>query len=121
MNRLKIMGNNFLFSFLFLIISTFILSLFSYFNIINGKAITIIQLFICFIAIFMASFKQGKNSNKYGYLEGIKMGSIYLVLFIILNIIFCRLFQLKNYIYYLIIIILSAFGGMIGISRKKNN
>ena len=121
MNKIKKIGNNFLISFLFLMISTFFISLLSYFNIINSKLITISQLIICFTSIFIASYKQGKLSDKYGYLEGIKMGSIYLALFVLLNIIFCKLFQVKNYIYYLLIIIVSAFGGMFGISRKKNN
>ena len=121
MNKLKILGKNFLTSVFILIISMFVLSVLSYFNILNGKALIIIQMLICFLSILIGSYKQGKCSNKKGYIEGAKIGGLYLILFSIINIIFYRLFHLKNYLYYILTLIISAFGGMIGISRKKNN
>lgn len=121
MNKIKTLGKNLSLSLFFLIISTFILSIFSYFNLLNGKIITIIQMVLCFISIFIASFKQGICSTKRGYLEGLKIGMIFLIIIIIINLLFYRLFHFKNYIYYLLILSVSAFGGMIGISRKKNN
>lgn len=121
MNKLKILGKNFGVSLLVLIISTLLLSILSYFNILSGKSLVIIEALICFISILIGSYKQGKCSSKRGYLEGIKIGGLYLLLFIIANLIFYQLFQFKNYIYYILILIISAFGGMIGISRKKNN
>lgn len=121
MNKLKILGKNFLTSVLILIISMFILSVLSYFNILNGKTLIIIQMLICFLSILIGSYKQGKCSNKKGYLEGTKIGVLYLIIFFILNITFYRLLQQKNYLYYILVLIISAFGGMLGISKKKNN
>ena len=121
MNNIKIMFKNFGISIFFLIISTLMISIFSYFNILNGNLLSVFQVIFCFISIIIGSYKQGKCSQKRGYLEGIKIGGIYLILFSAINLFFFRMLHIKNYIYYLLILIISSFGGMIGISRKKNN
>jgi len=121
MNKLKVIGKNILTSSIFLLIAIFFFSVLSYFNILNGKVLSIVEIIIIFIAILIGAYKQGKFSNKRGYLEGLKIGAVYLLLFIVINAIFYKLFHLKNIIYYTLILIISAFGGMIGISRKKNN
>ena len=121
MAKFKQLSKNFLYSFIFLLTSILIASLFSYFNLLNGKILTITQIIICFISIIIGSYKQGKCSSKKGYLEGLKIGFIYTIIFILLNLILYRLFHLKNLIYYILILIVSTFGGMLGISRKKNS
>lgn len=121
MVKFKILLRNIIPAVLFLLISTIILSFFSYFNILNGNIINILQLLISFISIMIGSYKQGISSVKYGYFEGMKVGGCFVLIFILINLLFIRLFNIKNLIYYLLILILSSFGGMIGISRKKNN
>ncbi len=65
-------------------------------------------------------FKRGIKSNQKGYYAGLKIGLILLFILIIINLIVSqKLFTLPTMIYYLILLLCSIFGGMLGISRKK--
>lgn len=119
MRKIKVICKNFLYSIIFLLVSTMIIALLSFFNILNGKSLAIFQILACFSTIIIGSYKQGKCSIKKGYLEGLKIGIIYLLIFSIINAFIYHSFHLKNYIYYLLILIVSSLGGMIGISKKK--
>lgn len=100
-------------------ISTIILTIFNYFNIINGIPLKIIMLIIPLIGVFIGSFKIGKISNTKGYIEGIKYSIIWILLFLITNLI-TKNFSLTSIIYYFIMMFLSSFAGIIGINKKKN-
>ena len=117
---------NSLFSILFIIISliilTFLLTLFSYFNIINDKTVSIFKIIIPIISLLIGGYNIGKNSNKKGWLEGLKLSIIFIILLIIFNLIFFKQgINIKNILYYMIMTISTIFGSMIGISMKKND
>ena len=102
-----------------ILISTIILTIFNYFNIINGKLLKIIMIIIPLIGVFIGSFKIGKTSNTKGYIEGIKYSIIWILLFLIINLII-KNFTPSSIIYYFIMILLSSFAGILGINKKKN-
>lgn len=121
MKKFKELIKNVLTSTIILLISLLFISILSYFNIINGRTIAILELITCFTVIFITAFKQGRKSPKYGFLEGIETGIIYIILYLIINCMVYNCFKIKNFIYYLIILTISTIGGMIGITQKKND
>ena len=104
--------------FLIILISTFILTITNYFNLLPTNIISILKLIIPLSAITISSYILGKQSEKKGYIEGIKIGTIIIIIFYILVIILDK-FKLKSLIYYAILFLTSILSSMIGINRKK--
>lgn len=102
-----------------ILIGTILLTIFNYFNILNGLPLKIIMLMIPIIGMFIGSFKIGKASNKKGYIEGLKYGGIWVILLLVINLI-TKNFTLTSIIYYVVLLILSAFASILGINKKKN-
>lgn len=124
-DKMKFIKNS-LISILFIIISlivlTFILTLFSYFNIFNDKTVSIFKIIIPIISLLIGGYYIGKNSNEKGWLEGLKLSIVFIILLIIFNLIFFKQgINIKNILYYIIMTISTIFGSMIGISMKKND
>ena len=115
---------NLVFSFIYIIgtilISTFIITLFNYFNIINDKVISIFKILIPVISLFIGGFYIGKKSNNKGYLEGLKLGTFFSIFLLIFNFLaLSNSFKLKYLLFYLIIIASSILGSVIGINIKS--
>lgn len=120
MNYIKKLLKPFIYIFITLILSLLLLTTLNYFDVINQNTSTIIKILIPIISFFIGSFILGKNSNKKGWLEGLKLSSILILLFILLNyIIFKQSFQLKSIIFYITLIISSILGSIIGINKKN--
>ena len=120
MKYLKKLGMSFLYIIVTILILTFIITILSYFNIIEDKVTSIIKIIIPIIAMLVGGFYIGKNSLKKGFLEGLKLASIFSVFLIIFNYLaFNNSFRFKYILYYIILIISSVLGSMIGINRKK--
>ena len=103
-----------------IIIGTFLITLLNSFNLLSSNVANTIMLIIVIASIFIGSFLLGKKSNKKGYLEGIKYSAILIFLLVIINLLFIKVFEIKSLVYFLIIIVSSAFGSMIGINKKRN-
>ena len=82
MNYLK----SFIWSLGIFLSSIIILTIFNYFNILNGTILKVLELFIPLISIFIGSYKLGKTSNQKGYIEGLKYSGIWVIIFLIFNI-----------------------------------
>lgn len=119
MQMWKRLGINIGISLGILIVGTFLISFFSFLNIFQGNILTIFKFLIPFLSFFIGAFRQGKGSNKKGYLEGLKIGSILVFILFIFNYGFYQMFYLKNLIYYLLLLFISIAGGIVGISRRK--
>lgn len=120
MNFIKNVSLSILYITLSLLVLTFILTIFSYFNIISDKTVSIFKIIIPIISLFIGGFFIGKKSLKKGWLEGLKLSLIFLLILIIFEYLALgQSFNIKNLLYYLIISISSIFGSMIGISKKK--
>lgn len=102
-----------------LIGSTIIITILNYFNILMGNVLKITELLIPIISIFIGSYILGKSSNNKGYIEGLKYGVVWIILFLIINLI-SKNFTYLSLIYYLILIITAIVSSIIGINRRKN-
>ena len=113
------LAKNIGFYLLFLILIIFICSLLNLIGV--NSTITDFILFIFNIILFLVyGFKNGISANKKGFLAGIKISLILLAILIIINLITIRnIFNITSLIYYLILLLTGTFGGMLGISKKK--
>lgn len=122
MNYLKKVGISLLYIIGIILVTTFLITILNYFNIISGMALTISKILICIISLFVGGVVIGRRSSKKGWLEGLKLSLIFLVLLILFNYLgLGNTPQLKNLIYYLIIIVSCIFGSIIGINKKMDN
>lgn len=119
MNYLKKLSQSIGISIIVYISLLIVITFLSYFNIINGKFLTILKLLVLFLSLFSGAYIFGKKATKRGWLEGLKFGLITLILLFILNFIFYKAFTLKNFIYYLILLLSSILGSMFGILKKR--
>lgn len=99
---------------------TLITTILSYFDIIGFKFVNVIKIIIPIIALFVSGFILGKKSNKKGWFEGIKLGSIFVLFFILISLLTKSDFKIANFIYYLIVLSSCTLGSMFGISKKKD-
>jgi putative membrane protein (TIGR04086 family) len=105
---------------IFMILS-FLMTLLSYFNIISYKLVNIFSIAIPIISMIVGGFMLGKRSHKKGWLCGIKISIIYLLIVMLFNLILIHPnYSIKMVIYYLIIVISACFGGMLGINKTKS-
>ena len=98
----------------------FIMSIINLFGVKN--AITSLILFIAnIILFFIISFLNAYKRVKKGLLEGLYIGIILIILLIIIKLIFIsNTFNIATYIYYIVLIISSLFGGMLGVNKKSD-
>lgn len=98
-----------------------ILSLLYYFNILSDKSFNILKIITTLISFIIGGIYIGKKSNRKGYLEGLKIGLIALIIFFIISYLaFDHGITIKSSIYYLVMLATSTIGSMIGINKKKN-
>ena len=106
----------------FLLLITLLITIFNYIGIIGLKIVTSFSYITPFISIFIGSILLGKTSNNKGWLEGIKYGLICIVIFFIFNYLaFDSGVNISNTFLYIITLIASVLGGMVGINLKKDN
>ncbi len=97
---------------------TLFLTIFSYFDILSTSVLKILKIIVSIIATFAGGFMIGKNSDKKGYLEGIKLGIIYVIIIFLLSILGFSNFKWSNLLFYLIIILSTMLGAMFGINKN---
>lgn len=104
---------------LFLITLVFITSLLNLIGV--NSTITNFLIFIFNISLFFIfGLKNGKKAINKGYLAGLKVGGLFLlVLFIISLFTSKNIFSLSTFIYYLVLILASTLGGSLGINKKS--
>lgn len=95
-----------------------LLTTLSYFDLITDGMLSILQIITMFIVMFIGGFVTSKKCTSKGWKEGLKIGIIFIIILFLINILFIHQFDFKNIIYFIILIISSIFGGMIGILKK---
>ena len=115
---LKKIVNCLIWFFVIIFIGTLVLTLINYFDIINNKVASIIKFVIPMLGMIISSYRLGKMSDKKGYLEGLKLGGIIVLIFMVMVIILDKL-SWKSIIYYGILVLTAIMGSTIGINRKK--
>ena len=97
-----------------LIIST----IFYYFDILSNNVFKYFKIIILLISCIISGIFIGKKSNNKGYLKGIIFSLIIIFIFFISSL-FLNGFKIYQLVYYLIIIITTTIGSMIGINKKN--
>ena len=108
---------------IFLIIELLITFITSFFNLLGlNSGITTIILFIFnIILFFVLSFINAHKIGKKGLLEGLFIGLLFILLmFIIKIILFDNKLYISTMIYYIILIVTSLLGGMVGVNKKSS-
>lgn len=109
----------FVFVFVAIFFSVLFLSTLNYFDIFNDSITSYFYLFALILSFFFGGFHLGKKCDTRGYLEGIKLGSAFLFIFIIFRFIIIRIpFKLDFILYLLILMITSITGSIVGINKK---
>lgn len=118
----KKIGISFIWILSILLSLTIILTVMSYFNIFGKKIITIFKITIPILSLFIGGIQIGKRSKKKGWLEGLKLSLIFIIILCLFNYLgLNKSFELKNILFYLILIISTIFGSMIGINKNKED
>ena len=98
------------------IVLSFIVSILYYFNITSNSIQNIFKVFIPVLSFFLGGVYLGKHSKENGWLEGLKLGGIFIILFFLISYLgFDVVLSFPGTIYYLIILLSSMFGAMFGI------
>ena len=119
MEYLKKAGISFIYISSILLILTFIMTLLNYFNIIGPKIVSILKIIISITSIFIGGYIIGKKSKRKGLIEGLKMGIILTVILVLFNYLGLHInFSFKNVFYYIILILVTIFGSIIGINKN---
>lgn len=120
MNYIKNVGISIAWILCILIGLSIILTTMSYFNILGDKVTTVFKIIIPITSLFVGGIQIGKRSNKKGWLEGLKLSLIFLILLLLFNFLALNnSFEAKNILFYIILIISTMFGSMIGINKNK--
>lgn len=99
-----------------------LISILNYFNLIDTNTLKYFKLIAIIISMFIGGLSIGKEANKNGYVEGLKIGSIAVVIIALLNYLgFNSDFSIGSIIYYIIILISSVLGSIIGINKKLSS
>ncbi len=100
---------------------SFLITLLYHFNIMSNSIYTIFKFITPLFSLFLSSFIFGKQAEKRGWLEGIKIGGIVVLIFLIISsFLLNQDFSIKMMLYYIILLLSSLVGGMVGINRKKD-
>ena len=109
-------------SILLFLILTLVVTTFNYFNLLSINGINISKIIIPIISVLSGSFYMGTKIKNKDWLEGIKLSSLIILILLIIDLlVFKNSFEIKNLIYYIIILVSSMVGSMIGINKKKKN
>lgn len=122
MNYLKNLGISLLFIFCFILGLTLIGTLFNYIGILNNTGIKITKVIIPILSMFSGGFVIGKKQGKKGWLEGLKLSLIFLIILTLFNYLGLNYsFSIKSIIYYVILIVSSILGSIVGVNKFKPN
>jgi len=103
-----------------LFIYLLIITLFAYLNIFSYKTVSVLSFIFTIILFIYSGFKLGKLSTKRGYLSGLLIGSLNILILLFLSLVLRSFPGVKSLLYYGILLLSSTFGGMLGINKRKN-
>ncbi len=105
--------------FIFIIVISFFTTLINLTSI-NSIILTKISIILTSLSFFIISTIASKKSPEKGYILGIKLGLLMVLILIIVNLIFFRSkINIDRIIYYIILIISSILGGSFGKNIKR--
>lgn len=87
-------------------------------NLMGLKTYHILVLIVMLITALISGLLVGRKLQKRGYLNGLILGIVLCFILLILGLFGKNHYGLNTFIYYLIIIIGTTFGSMIGVQKK---
>lgn len=122
MNDLKKLGFSYLYTNASILLCILLITILSIINFISSKSASILELISIILCLFINSFLLGKKASNKGYLEGLKLGSVISITYLILSIlVFSFHINFKTILFYILLIIISMFGSMVGINKKLDS
>lgn len=122
MNYLKNIGVSLLYIICIMLVLTFISTFFNYINLFNNSTMSILKIIIPVISMLVGGFIIGKRTGKNGWLEGLKLSLVFIIILTIFNYLgLDHKISLKTIIYYAILIISTIFGSIIGVNKYNPN
>ena len=118
MTIIKKYSFRFLYTILSLLLCLLILTALYHFDIISNNTYRIFKLILLLTNILVSGIILGKKAVNKGYLEGIKLGTFIIFLFLFVTLLTEQEIKLKLLLYDAIIMITAILGGMIGINKK---
>lgn len=119
MKNIKTYLKYLLISIIFLLVGLLLISTLYYFDIIGSNFATYSRIIYLLLIVFITSYILGKQTDKNGYLTGIKIGLLYILVFALVGIVlFTPKVHLRVVIYYIIILLTAILGSIIGIQKK---
>lgn len=88
------------------------------FNLLKLKTNRIIIIIIGALLMFIIGLIIGKKSESKGYLNGLLLSVISILILLIISLIFRFPLNINTLIYYIILILATVFGSMLGINKK---
>lgn len=120
MKIIKKYGKSISFFLIALLILNLIVSLLNLGGLMFTKTSDIILMIGMIIIYAVIGFSFGKTALKNGYMEGLKIGVCLLAFLILINLIFYQtVFSFERFLYYVVLILTSILGSMVGINRQK--
>jgi len=101
-----------------IVIIPIFLTIFNLFKIETNKIIVII---IGAILMFIIGLLMGKKSESRGYLNGLLLSVISILILVLLSLIFRFSLNINSLIYYVILILSTVIGSVLGINKKAKN
>ena len=118
---LKLYIKNLLIPFILIIIGNLVITLLSYFNLINFGLVSIFQMILMSMVFLIGGYSMALKGPKKGYIDGLYFSLITIVILFIFNLIFIHNLSFKNIYYYIILMVSSMIGGMISNIKRANN
>lgn len=99
-----------------IVIIPMFLTIFNLFNLSTSRIIVII---LGAILMLFIGFITGKNSNSKGYLNGLLISVISILILVIISLILKVKLNINSLIYYIVLVVSTTLGSMIGINKKS--
>lgn len=85
----------------------------------NSNLLNKLSVIITALSFFIVGAMASKNLNEKGYILGLKLGLLFVLLMIVINLIFFKnSFGVDRFIYYIILVFSSILGGSFGKNLK---
>ena len=121
MNKLFFYFKSIFFLLLYLLLGSILSSIFYLYTNMSYNVNCIILFIWSAIGLFVINFLNGKRTNQKGYLEGLKLGGLVILLFFIISLFTKDFISLSKIIYYGVLILISIIASSIGINFKDHS
>ena len=121
MNKLFFYFKSIFFLLLYLLLGSILSSIFYLYTNTSYNVNCLILFIWSAIGLFVINFLNGKRTNQKGYLEGLKLGGLVILLFFIISLFTKDFISLSKIIYYGVLILISIIASSIGINFKDHS